>query len=137
MSNYSDFTTITDYVSYQKSVDLVLSERNSKKNMVFPSMFEDADNDTNYNFDTWKIKAPNLSSVFFEGKVKFIQRYRGFETQIVENPTWADVVYYANESILWGMNKEGLDGWHHVFLEEVEFVKEEQDVKVFEFLFGS
>jgi len=127
-------TIETDYYSLQKEVDKILIDRGVKELKLIFSIFEDIGDD---NSKTWGIKAPDLKSVFSEGKVKFIHGYYNFKSKTLNNPTWADVAYWANESILWGMRKEGLDGWDHVFLEMVEFKEEVKGVKVFEFWFGS
>jgi hypothetical protein len=126
-------TIQTTYDALQKQVSKILTERGAKRDILTFSMFDEV----NYNSpDNWVIKAPEFNTIFTVGKVKFIGEH-GFKTKVLNSPTWADVAHWANESILFGMKKHGLDGWDHVFLEEVELKEEVKGVKVFEFWFGS
>jgi hypothetical protein len=134
MTQDNIYTFETDYDSLQEAVNKILTDRGAKRKMLTFSMFDDIDDD--HNSENWRIKTPDLSKVFANGKVKFLSG-RGFKTKIINDPKWADVIYYANESILWGMSEEGLDGWDHVFLDSIDLIKKEKGVKVFEFWFGS
>jgi hypothetical protein len=127
-------TVEVTYRDLQEKVSKILTERGAKGERLVFSMFDEANNESD---DEWKVIIPDFNSVFCEGKARFTEPYYGFKSKTVRNPTWSDVIYLANESILAGMKKENLDGWDHVFLENVKLKKEVGGVKVFEFWFGS
>ena len=89
--------------------------------------------DTAFNGDLFEI----------EGRVQFVQEHDGFWgegedyiSEVVENPTWLDVTFYANEMI-------GITGdHHHVYLEgvhksETTIAADGKPVDVYEFGMGS
>jgi hypothetical protein len=133
----NQYTVNSEYSDLQKSVSKILSERGAKENMLTFSIFEDANPDEKYNLEKWPVLHPDFCSIFEKGKVRFVEPRHGFKSKVVINPTWADVVWFANESILHGMKKNGLDGWDHVFLELVEPKEKKNGVQVFKFWFGS
>lgn len=126
----------TNYKTLQTTVDEILTKRGAKQNMLTFSIFDSLDmgNDTD---EQWIINAPDLFQILDTGKVRIIDSLTGLKTKILNSPTWEDVVFWANESILWGMKENGLDGWDHVFLEQVEFVEKKNEVKIYDMWFGS
>jgi len=127
MKTYKDQCTVnSDYSDLQKAVSKILTERGAKENVLTFSIFEDANPDEKYNSEKWPVLHPDFELTFVKAKVRFVEPRHGFKSKIVSNPTWADVVWFANESILYGMKKNQLDGWDHVFLELVEPKGEEK-----------
>ena len=130
----------TNYKTLCETVDEILVKRGAKQNMLTFSIFEDLDNGDEFHNDepkNWIINAPDLYQSLDSGKVRIIDSHTGFKSKTLTDPTWEDVVYWANESILWGMKKHGIDGWDHVFLESVEFKEEKNGVKIYDMWFGS
>lgn len=54
-----------------------------------------------------------------------------YTSPIVENPTWLQVAILANEMI------KTTGDTHHIFLESIQLVKEENGIKQMEFWMGS
>ena len=89
-----------------------------------------------YDSDENEIPINNLTDVVVKGKVKFISpkgiwRNEKYISKVVENPTWLDIAILANEMILKTQDT------HHVFLEDVEYVREEKGIKIYDFIMGS
>lgn len=78
----------------------------------------------------------NLYDVPFDGKVKFayentIWNGTTYESPVLIDPTWYAIMKCANQAII-----ETQD-FHHVFLEVINFWKMEDDVHVYELVYGS
>ena len=129
------YTVATTYAAMQNEARGILESRGvtKKDHRVIVSMFEEI----SYSETNWKVKSIDFDSPFCAGKVKFLGDRDYNISEEVTNPTWKDVIFYANQSILHGMKVEELDGWDHVFLESVEFKEEKNGIKIFEFWFGS
>ena len=89
-----------------------------------------------YEVDEKEVPINNLTDIVVEGKVKFISpkgiwRNEKYISKVVENPTWLDIAILANEMI------QKTQDTHHVFLEDIEYVREENDMKIYDFIMGS
>ena len=89
-----------------------------------------------YKIDENEIPINNLNDIVVNGKVKFISpkniwKNEKYTSVIVENPTWLDITVLANEMIIKTQDK------HHIYLEDIEFVREEKDIKIYDFIMGS
>lgn len=79
----------------------------------------------------------NLDDIAVEGKVYFFAKHittgsgTDYSSPIVENLTWLQVVILANEMI------KTTGDTHHIFLESIKIVKEEDGIKQMEFWMGS
>ena len=89
-----------------------------------------------FKFDKSENPVDNLDEVPIQGKVKFF-RPKGswsdmrYDSQVMDSPTWLDICVVANDMIR-------LSGdYHHIFLEAVDVVCEENGVKVAKFSMGS
>jgi len=63
--------------------------------------------------DEYDIPINNLSEVILKGKVKFMNSDKTFESEIIENPTWLDVVVIANRMII------ETEDYHHIYFESL------------------
>lgn len=90
-----------------------------------------------YKYDSNEIPIDNLDEVAVEGKVYFFAEHittgsgTNYTSSIVENPTWLQVAILANEMI------KTTGDTHHIFLESIQLVKEENSIKQMEFCMGS
>jgi hypothetical protein len=90
-----------------------------------------------YKYDSNEIPIDNLDEIAVEGKVYFFQEHvtigsgTDYTSPIVENPTWLQVAILANEMI------KTTGDTHHIFLESIKIVKEENGIKQMQFWMGS
>lgn len=78
-----------------------------------------------------------LDKIAIKGKVKFIrehghvENFQKFESNIIENPTWKDLLDIANDMTLAAMD------FDHVFLEGFRKVNTIDGVDIYKFFMGS
>ena len=77
---------------------------------------------SNYNTDKNNIPINNLDDIAVKGSVKFYQKKdklygensKDFESKIIKNPTWFDIILLANDMI--HTTKDN----HHIYLEGIK-----------------
>ncbi|HEV3026347.1 MAG TPA: hypothetical protein VG457_02185 [Planctomycetota bacterium] len=91
-----------------------------------------------YEMDAEGLPVDNLDQVAVAGRCRFVQkndpffgRGEDYQSPTVSSPTWLQLCRLANEMIL------ATGDQHHVFLEGVSELREENGVKVFQFEMGS
>lgn len=90
-----------------------------------------------YKYDSNEIPIDNLDEIAVQGKVYFFAEHittgpgTNYTSPIVDNPTWLQVAILANEMI------KTTGDTHHIFLESIQLVKEENGIKQMEFWMGS
>lgn len=90
-----------------------------------------------YEHDSNEIPINNLDDIAVKGKVYFFEEHvttgpgTDYTSPIVENPTWLQVAILANEMI------KTTGDTHHIFLENIEILKEENGIKQMGFRMGS
>ena len=77
-----------------------------------------------------------LDEIAATGKVIFVRKKddwcdRAWQSQVMENPTWMDLIPIAEEMIR--MSKD----FHHVFLESIRKVKSVNGIDYYKFCMGS
>jgi hypothetical protein len=91
-----------------------------------------------YECDADGLPVDNLDKIPVEGPCRFVQKHESFwgkgedyESAEIESPTWLEVCILAHRMIL------VTGDLHHVFLEGVSVLREEDGVKIVEFEMGS
>lgn len=89
-----------------------------------------------YEIDANQIPVNNLNEVVVSGKIQFLSskgiwRKNTYISKVIENPTWLDITVLANKMII------DTQDTHHVFLEDIEFLRMEKDIKIYDFVMGS
>ena len=106
----------------RKEVKSILEGSGNQVNLIF-SMGESSEDCETITHPDLKSKEPVYTGqcVFFKGNY-----YRG---RVLTNPTWKDILIEAN----WASEREG----DHRFLESVDEMYCRDDIRYFEFFFGS
>jgi hypothetical protein len=109
-------------------IEVVLQAKGQEKIVLYSSYDEDDEDNP----------VDNLDEVAAKGKVIFVCKYDGFwgegkdyRSEVLKNPTWMQVALCANEMI------KTTGDQHHVFLEGIQKIKEEDGVSIYKFLMGS
>ena len=118
---------------YSHLVDLVNTMIKGEEKIIF-SIFETSEDS---NDDQWMVVHPDILSndLVIEGNCVFFINYwrvadQPVYSEVVNNPTWKDIINVCNDLL-----KDG-DGCG-VFLENIVFRSEKNNVKQFEFHIGS
>ncbi len=123
-----DYTLSLEYDDMQKLVKKIIESTGNEKKLVFSIFTDDPDNDK-WSPDKWRVKLPNIKSKepVFKGKTVFGAKYEGYRGQVIENPTWKEILVEANRAA---------DG-DHIFLESIQVSKVKDGITYVEMWFGS
>jgi hypothetical protein len=93
---------------------------------------------SSYDEDDEDNPVDNLDEVAAKGKIVFVELHddfwgvgKDYRSEVLKNPTWMQVALCANEMI------KTTGDQHHVFLEGIQKIKEEDGVSIYKFLMGS
>lgn len=114
-------------MEYSEVMSLVREMVGGNCRLIF-SIFETAPG-KKFTPESWIINIPNIKSEkpVYEGKVKFISKWEGYEGKAIQNPTWKDILIEANNAA----------NGDHVYLESLREQSEADGVKVINMNFGS
>ncbi len=112
----------------QKKVEVALAKKNQKPSVIYSAYKSDKDG----------IPLDNLDEIAVMGKVIIVENAddffgngNGYQSTVINNPTWLDLTLLANEMILI------VGDFHHIYFEDVRPMDSEGEVKLYKFVMGS
>lgn len=102
-------------------VNAEIKKGNEERNIVYSA----------YDVDEFDVPINNLNEVPVKGKIKFVNEDKTWESEIYDSPTWLQIAVIANEMI-----NETQD-YMHVYLEDIDVIKNNGDFVVARFFMGS
>lgn len=124
-----DYSLAMSYDDMQAMVKSIIESTGNELNLVF-SMFDTVETPKGkWSPEKWQVKLPDITSKkpVFQGKTVFSAKYEGYRGQVIENPTWREILMEANRAA----------NGDHMFLESLEVDKVKDGITYVEMWFGS